>query len=246
MPAIKNNKKRIANRSVIFMLIGLFMMFGPINFGWIGGMEGGFAIGAFGFMIAVAGFVSWLLFLKLARSQDAILSGKNLVVHWKYEQEEWTKYTENEHKTDRQGKKILFFIISGFALFFGILFFVLDPENGIFVLYVMLGLIAVIGLTAFLSIRYSYRHNKKHLGEAIISRDGVYLNKQLYAWNIVTSRLDKVILISDEQPPVIEFSYSTSGYKNNNAYSVRVPVPKGQEAAAIHLVELFNNEILVK
>jgi MFS family permease len=244
MPSVRNSKRRTANRSLIFLLLGLFMMFGPINLGWIGGMEGGFAIAAFGFIIAIAGFVSWIIFLKLARSQDAILSGKNLVVQWKYEQEEWAKYTENEHKSDRQGKKILFYIISGFALFFGILFFILDPENGIYVLYVMLGLIAVIGLTAFLSIRYSYRQNKKQVGEAIISRDGVYLNKQLHAWNIITSRLDKVILISDEQPPVIEFSYSTSGYKNNNAYSVRVPVPKGQEAAAIYIVELFNNEIL--
>ncbi len=244
MSSIKNKKRRTANRSLIFLLLGLFMMFGPINLGWVDGMGGGFALAVFGLLIAVTGFVSWIIFLKLARRQDAILSGKNLIVHWKYQLEEWQKYTENEYKTDRRGKKILFFIVAAFALFFGVLFFILDPENGIYVLFVMLGLIAIIGLTAILSTRFSYQQNKKYLGEAIISKDGVYLNKQLHVWNIISSHLDSVELISEEDPPEIEFTYSTSGYRNNNTYSARVPVPKGQEAMALHVVEVFNNEVI--
>jgi hypothetical protein len=246
MASIKNSKRRVANRALIFMAIGLFLMFGPINLGWIDGMNGGFALSALGFMIALTFFITWIFYHKLARRQDTILSGKNLVVHWKYSLEEWEKYTENEHTSDSKGKKVLFFIISGFALFFGILFTILDPENGIYVLYVMLGLILIIGITAFLSIRITHNRNKKYLGEAIISRDGIYLNKQLHVWGIISSHLDSVVLISDEEPLEIEFSYSTYGYKNNNSYSVRVPVPKGQESMALHVIEVFNNEVLKK
>ncbi len=244
MSSIKNSKRGVANRALIFMLIGLFLMFGPINLGWIDGMNGGFALSALGFLITLAFFITWIFYHKLARRQDAILSGKNLVVHWKYSKEEWLKYAEAEHETDSKGKRILFFIISGFAIFFGILFAIIDPENGIYVLFVMLGLILIIGITAFLSIRIAYKRNKKYIGEAIITKDGIYMNKQLHVWGILSSKLETVVLITEESPPVIAFSYSAKSTKGDNSYSVRVPVPEGQEPAALHIVEMFNNEVL--
>lgn len=244
MSSIKNSKRGVANRALIFMVVGLFLMFGPINLGWIDGMNGGFALSIAGFLITLVFFITWIFFHKLARRQDAIISGKNLIVHWKYPVEEWLKYTEKEHTTDSKGKKTLFFIIAGFALFFGILFAIIDPENGIYVLYVMLGLILIIGITAFLSIRIAYNRNKNNSGEAIISKDGIYINKQLHVWGILSSSLENVILISDISPPVIEFSYTAKSARVDNFYSVRVPIPKGQESAAIHIVEVFNNDVI--
>ena len=81
MSAIKNTKRRTANRALIFIAIGLFMMFGPMNLGWIRGIDGGFALAVFGLMFAIIFFITWIIYLKLARRQDSIVSGKNLVVH---------------------------------------------------------------------------------------------------------------------------------------------------------------------
>jgi len=246
MSAIKNTKRRTANRALIFIAIGLFMMFGPMNLGWIRGIDGGFALAVFGLMFAIIFFITWIIYLKLARRQDSIVSGKNLVVHWKYTLEEWQKYTENEHKTDAQGKKFLFYLISIIALIVGIIFIIIDPKSGIFVMLVMLGVILIIALTAFLSVRYTYHQNKKHLGEAFISKDGVFLNKQLHVWGIISTHLDSVVLFSDTIPPEIEFSYTERMSNTKNSHSVRVPIPKGQEVAAIHVVEVFNNEVIKK
>ena len=237
-----NPQKKVAIGALVAAFVGLFLMFGPIGFGWLDGFGGGFALAAFGLLIMITGIVTAVLFFRLGNRYDRILSDKNPLARWTYSDEEWRAYTEADYKIDRKNRWTLVGIISAFAIFFGALFAVMDPEAGIYVLYTMLGLIALVSLTAFLTSRQNYRRNVKHKGEALIAGDGIILNGQLHAWNVIGSRLDRVDYI-EETPPMVEFEYSAPSRNGRDSYTVRVPIPSGQEKSARDIVQFFKDAL---
>lgn len=217
-------------------------MFGPIGLGWMDGFGGGFALAAFGLLIMIAGITTAILFFRLAKRYDRILSDKNPLARWTYSDAEWRAFTEADDKIDRKSRWILVGIISAFAIFFGILFAIIDPGAGIYVLFVMLGLIALVSLTAFITSQQNYRHNVRHKGEALIVSDGIILNGQLHAWNVIGNRLERADYM-EEAPPMIEFEYSAVSRNGRDSYTVRVPVPSGQEKSARDIVQFFKDAL---
>jgi hypothetical protein len=201
-------------------------------------MNGGFALSCgFGFLTILCG-VGTLMYFYRAYTLGKILNGKELVVRWDYRPEEWARYAEAEHGRDRAGKIILFFIISGFALLFGVLFLIFGGRPGLIVFLAMLGLIALMGGVAFLSILLAYRANKTRTGEVFIARTGVYLNRAFHNWNMFGASLDSVRLIREESP-LVEFVYSYPARHGRQRAEVRVPVPVGKEGEADRIVAYF-------
>jgi len=242
----KRNPKRItANRTWYFTIGGVFLMFGPVNLGLIDGMDGGYAIATLGFMIALAGIISFFVYNKLAKSLEDILHDENLIAHWTYPLEQWTAYAEKDYREDKKYKMQLFYIVAAFAIFFAVLFMVIDPEAGLFVAATMLGLIIIVRLTVFITVRNRYKENKSQIGEVYIAPNGVYLNKQLHAWNVIGSRLERVFYNSNSEN-LIRFEYSAPGRGARSWYSFAVPVPAGKEVEACSIVDFFNKALLEK
>ena len=237
-----NPQKKVAIWALVAALIGLFLMLGPVGFGWMDGFGGGFALAAFGLLIMIAGLTTAVLFFRLAKRYDRILSDKNPLARWTYSDAEWRAFTEADYKIDRKNRWILAGIISAFAIFFGILFAIIDPEAGIYVLFVMLGLIVLVSITAFLTSQQNYRRNVRHKGETLIASDGLILNGQLHAWNVVGSKLERVDYM-EGTPSMIEFEYSAVSRNGRDSYTVRVPIPAGQEKSARDIVQFFNDAL---
>jgi len=235
-------QRKIAFWALAVSLVGLFLMFGPVGLGWMDGFGGGFALAAFGLLIMIGGITTAVLFFRLAKCYDRILADKNLLARWTYSDEEWRAFTEADYKLDKKRRWVLAGIISAFAIFFGVLFAVIDPEAGIYVLFVMLGLIVLVSITAFLTSRQNYRHNVRHKGETIIASDGVILNGQLHAWNVIGSKLEHVDYV-EEAPPMIEFEYSAASRSGRDSYTVRVPIPSGQEKNARDIIQFFKDAL---
>ncbi len=202
------------------------------------GMNGGFGIACLSGFAAMCCGIGALVFLFRGFTLRKILSGEELVVRWTYSPEEWRRYTEAEYGRDRQLKFVLFCIVGGFALFFGILFLIFGGDGGRAVFFVMLGLIALIGCVAALSIYLAHRSNESRLGEARIARTGVYLNRALHNWNMAGSRLDDVSLERDESL-LVAFTYSYPSRTGRQSNTVRVPVPAGREGEADRVVAFF-------
>jgi len=223
---------------VIITGLGIFAMFAPSIFG-MEGFNGGYAISTLSFMLVLTGIIVIIIYSGRARKLSRILNGDNLLAHWTYSPDEWNGYAEIEYKDEKAGKKVLFFIIAGFALFFGVVFMIMDPERGIFVMGVMLALIAIIAFTAWFTSWYNYRENKKHLGETYITQDAVYINRQLHTWRGLGARLDSVNLSEGKSPLLLRFVYSAPTRTGMQEYAVRVPVPRGQEEAAEKVFKYF-------
>lgn len=234
-----NPPRRTANIWIIITGLAVFAIFAPHIFG-MDGFSGGFAISTLSFFLAITGTIVVVIYLKRAKVLDRILQGEKLLAHWTYSPEQWSQYTEDEFQTERKEKWNLFFIVAGFALFFGILFFIFDQEAGLWVFISMLALIALIAFVAWFAAWYNYRQNKKYLGETYITSDAVYLNKQLHTWRGLGARLESVILAEDKSQQLLAFTYSAPTQHGRQDYTVRVPVPRGQEKAAEMLAEKFN------
>ena len=204
----------------------------------IDGMNGGFAVACFSGFVAMCCGIGAMVYLFRAYTLNGILKGDGVLVRWSFSPEEWSRFVEAEHGRDRAAKLATFYIIAGFALFFGLLFLILGGKGGRATFLAMLTLIAFIGGVAALSVALSYRANKSSLGEVIVARTGIYLNRTLHNWNMLGARLDKVSLMEAEDL-LLEFDYSYPARAGRQTAEVRFPVPPGREAEAARLVAYF-------
>jgi hypothetical protein len=207
------------------------------------GFSGGYAISAISFFLVAVGIIVIIIYSGRARTLSRILKGDKMLAHWTYSPDEWNSYAETEYKDEKEGKKVLFYIIAGFAVFFGVVFMLLDFENGILVMGVMLALIGVIAFTAWFTSWYNHRQNKKCLGETYIAEDAVYINRQLHTWRGLGARLDSVDLTKSAPPLLLKFVYSAPTRNGMQEYTVRIPVPKGQEEAADKVLKRFKGAV---
>jgi hypothetical protein len=239
---VTNNPLR--KTAIVWLIIGIIgsiFIFVP-GLAGIEGMSGGFAVSLVCLLIGISGIAVAVFYTMLAGILDRMLRGHGLLVHWTYTHEKWMEYAGKEYTEEKAEKKGLFIVVSGFALFFGFLFWAIDPESGFYVFLVMLGLIALVAFAWQFSAWYYYRQNMRFVGEVFISRDGVYLNRKLHTWAIFGSSLTSVALENIRGTNLLVFVYSAFAYPPQS-YTVRVPVPDDQEEVAKSIVQQFNLKV---
>ena len=232
-----NKNRKISNYAWIVATLFVLGVFAPSFFG-MDGMNGGYALAVLSGFFVMASIVTAAVYGVSAKEQDRITTGRALLAHWTYSQKEWEAFTKDESVRTGDDKKILFYIIAAWAVFFGILFPILDWENGIYVTYMMLGLIALIWIVMKLAIRSS-RNALKTQSEVYISRFGVYIAGTMLSWRMYASKLIQVDFIADKDCDFIDFSYQ-SGRASGN---LRVPVPLGKMGEAKKIVEALKRDI---
>jgi hypothetical protein len=216
---------------LVVTAVGIMMLFGPGIVG-IDGFDGGFAISFVGLFMSILGLVVAGFYFQQANILGGILRGEGLLVHWTFDDEMWKEYTRKEYAEEISEKKGLFVIVSVFALFFGFLFWFLDNEGGFFVFLVMLGLIGLVGFTWRFSAWYYRKQNERGVKEAYIARSGVYMNRRLYTWRLFSAKLLEVEIKNSEVLSFLKFSYTAFTVPSSQTYTIRVPIPTGQEEVA--------------
>jgi hypothetical protein len=218
------------------IVLGIIMIFLPGITG-MDGFKGGFALAFFGAFVVVVGIISVLVVGRFDRIAARILKKENIIAHWTYSAEDWKQYTEEEHAADKTDKRHLFILVAIISIIVGIIVLIIFPDDLLLIIYIVLGIIAMIGLTAYLSAAAPYRWNKKHPGEVYIARDGAYLNRQLHIWNGMGTRLSNASYEEGNLSlPRIKIEYSSPSLTMGNYYTARIPVPRGQEETAKEIV----------
>jgi Ca2+/Na+ antiporter len=228
--------------SIVWWIItglSVFGIFAPELFG-LELFSGGAAISAICILLAISGLIVAVIYTARARKLDKVLKGSNLLAHWTYSQEEWQLYTEEEYKRQKEGNKGLFIMIAVISLVIGIIYFIADRQNGQWVFFSMVGLIALIGFVAWFTAFYNYGQNKNNRGEVYFTPDAVYINRQLHDFKSLDAKLEKTVLKGDRQK-YIEFVYSAPTRTGRQDYEARVPVPWGKDDEARELVKKYNN-----
>jgi hypothetical protein len=238
---IKNRPRRVAFIWIGIAFLGLIIIFTPGIIG-MDGFDGGYALSAGGLLVALTGLIAGVIYFKLARSVDSIIRNDDVLAYWTYSPEEWRQYTEEEHKEDAAAKRGLFMLIAIIAVIVGIIMAIAIGEDFLIIALIILGIIAVAGLAAFFSTIASYRHNKKNHGEVYITSDGVYFNQQMHIWKGMDNRLEEIFLDNDGTGLTrLTITYSALAAYKRNSYTVRIPIPPGQEETAKKIVGKIAN-----
>ena len=157
----------------------------------------------------MSGVAVGVMFMGSASKLDRILRGEGVLAHWVYPQEFWEQFMGKEYIEEKSEKKGLFLIITAFALFFGVLFWVLDPEAGFYVFLVMLGLIGLCFMAWQLSAWSNLRQNSRTgIKEVYISKDAVYLNGKFISWTGWFSHFNSVALEQRRGISILVFHYT--------------------------------------
>jgi len=220
--------------------IGILMIFGP-GFAGIDGFDGGYAISFTGLFITILGLLVAGFYYQQANILDKILRGEGLLAHWTFDDQMWQEYTRKEYVEEISEKKGLFLVVSVFALFFGFLFWFLDNEAGFVVFLVMLGLIGLVGFTWRFSAWYMRKQNIEGVKEAYIARSGVYINQRLYTWRLFSAKLLGIEIKNYKALSVLKFRYTAFTVPGPQTYTIRVPIPIGQEETAKTIVLQLNS-----
>jgi len=237
-----NPPKSHAAISFTIAVAAAIMIFIPESVG-IDGFDGGFAISFISIIVAFTFGIVSLIFLGWASKVSRIQRGEGILAHWVYSPEFWAAYTEEEHREDYSEKKGLFLIVTAFALFFGVLFWVFDEEAGFFVFLVMLGLIGICFVAWQYAVWSNYRSNRSSgVKEVFITREAVFMNNRLTTWKTVFTHIDEVSYEENRRVPVLVFEYTQyTGRAGPQKYSLRVPVPPGEELAARYVIDQINS-----
>lgn len=229
MEVKQNPPRRTALVWMGIAVLGIIVIFLPGIIG-MDGFDGGYAVSVGGVLIFLVGLIAGLLYFKLAKSVDSIIRSENVLAHWTYTPEQWRQYTEEEHKDNAAGKWGLFMLIAGIAVIIGIILAIIIGEDFLLIALIILGIIAVAGLAAFFSTIGSYRYNKKHHGEVYITPDGVYFNRQMHIWKGLGNSLEE-IFFENERTALsrLNITYSALAAYKRNYWTLRIPVPPGEE-----------------
>jgi len=240
MKRVYNPPATVARNCWIGALVGVLLFFYPIVFP-IGTYGLGFALMFFAIIIFFSGMISAIIFQRLAGNLNRLVAGEGLLAHWTYSQDEWFRYTEAEHIRDRKDKWALFRLISIIGVVVGIVFVIFKHDALPVILVVIPGLIAIIAVTAALSISSTYRMNLAHPGEVYIGKSGALLGKAFHYWKLPTAYLQTAVFEAGN-PPVIKLVYSSpSGYARGE-YIARFPVPQGREEEAKRVLAQLKGE----
>jgi hypothetical protein len=231
-----NPQRRTAIIAWILTAVFTFGIFAPSIFG-MDGFDGGFALATFSLVAAITTLIVAIMYQGRAGALDRILSSKNLLAHWKYDPVEWQDYAEKEYVRAKKDKWNLFKLVAIISAVVGIGFAIFVPDSGWIVLCALGGVLLLIVFVIITTTRYDYMINRKYVGEAYITADGIYLNRQLHMFRGWGAKLDSIGY--DEKDKLLSFVYSVPSRTGRNDYNLRVPVPLGKEKEAAQVLESF-------
>ena len=174
-------------------------------------------------------------------SKDAneLLKGE-YIVHWKYDEDEWIRFTTNEWKRLR---KRSITVPTIFAVMFILIGLGSDLTSFIDGGTMVIGILLFMAMVSALGLGYNhkvYRRNLLSQRVVYIGKKGVYIYDQFTSWEVSGARLGKVQL-SPKDPSVLEFEIPTVGRYGSQANVLRVPVPRGCEGEASQVVQTFSD-----
>ena len=210
-------------------------------------MQVGFALQSGGVFLVVVGLVTTAISGYRVRRLKAILSGSRLLAHWVYEPAQLQDQADKDLRSTKARNRGLLLVVALFFVAFTLLFVgigVVSGEGDQMPLFVglMAAALLVVAAFAFGAPYLQHRRALRSSGEAYVAEHGLWINGVLYTWNPPLAALDEVRFVADGTPARLVFnlrSLSQASATLYQAYSVEVPVPPGQEAAARWIEQHF-------
>lgn len=239
---VENPYRRTVIVWIVIMVAAFAIIFVPGLIG-VGGMEGGFAISFVSFFGAIVSLIVVLVYRGIAARFDEVVGGMEVLVRWSYPTDLWRRFSEEEYVESIEEVKPLFYLTSAMCLIAGAGAYLWDPEPGIYVFGIMVGVIILMALAAYLTRRGQHEERIRGPGEVIISRRAVLVNSSLFYWEYFGSSLKGVKVRWGDGYSVMEFTTWAPTLQFGQDYTLRVPVPRGEEDRAGQIASVLNDGV---
>ncbi|MCL5073130.1 MAG: hypothetical protein M1308_19910 [Actinobacteria bacterium] len=123
---IKNKPKTVAIIFAVLLFDFIILIFLPSIIG-LEGMDGGFAVSLISFFLAISSLIIVIIYFQLAKKFKRITSGDNVIAHWRYEREEWLKFSDKEYKYEKNKNRSLLLFIGVISLIVFIIVALANP-----------------------------------------------------------------------------------------------------------------------
>ena len=131
-------------------------------------------------------------------------------------------------------------LIAFFAVLFGMVFFIADPEAGRFVALGLAAVMLLMAVVAKLSVDRARRRQTQEAKELLLSAEGLWLAGELHTWTVGGARLEGVTYAPEDRK-ILSFTYSTPGKNGPQYYTVRVLIPRGKEEEGAAVEAFFRD-----
>jgi hypothetical protein len=214
-------------------------------------MTGGYALQFIGLLVLITGLVTLWFYRARAAAFDHILAGENVLAHWKLDQTQVQKHAAAELAETNENNRLLFGITAILFVVIGIpilvvpmwedLMFWRDPIAWV----VIVGYFAIVPLLALFAWgvpRLAYQRAIRDGANVYIGKEGLFVNGAFHTWKQPLTDLRNVRFNRQTKSPALEFDIRTLtrlGVTYFKTYTVRVPVPVGQEEQAERVARFF-------
>ena len=106
----------------------------------------------------------------------------------------------------------------------------------------MLGLIGLVVFPWRFTAWYYREQNERGVKEAYITRSGGCLNRRLSSWRLFSAKLLRVETKNSNGLSFFKFSYTAFTVPGPQTYTIRVPIPTGQEEVAKIILQQLNSQ----
>jgi hypothetical protein len=238
----RNGEIRLAVICALCTIFFAFMVFAPFIFG-MDGMDGGFAIAFISIVICLTAAITAVLFAYRAYRLEQIFGAP--IAHWEYEQEFWNKWAKEEYREEAEEKKGLLMLVGAICLIVGVAFVIFDPEAGVFVFAMLIGLMVLLAIVAYLVPMLTKRKRLGTRGEVFFGKNGLWLGGDFHHWEPKPIFMLESAGIRGGKTPAMVFEYAAIARYGYQYQAVRLPIPDGKinEAKEIAKKILAENNI---
>lgn len=181
-----------------------------------------------------------LLSKEYTKSENNLVESRHLA-HWKYDADEWDRFTAHEWKTARNNAFWypvgIVIVVAAFGYFFKGWGFE-ELKN---VMPWIFALAVAIGLIILAIAQRSRKKSLQNVGETYIGEDAIQFNGKYYPWVGFGLKLGKVIFLKGD-PSMLEFEIKRLTRYGYTPSEIRVPVPRAHQEEAERIVQKFSQQ----
>ena len=233
---MKNTQWKLVYGSLIAAVVFGIMSFGALTY--IDGFSGGYALAFLAILLSISSLGIAALFFQRARAIDDVLSGKQVLAHWVYAEDDAEKSVEREYVSYLGANRALFIVVSVIMVLAILVLVYFSGTGGRYAAGMLLVILAIIAVVSEAAPRLERHRARRAPKEAYIAQNGIIYEGSAYPFLSFIVKMQAVRYDegTGEGPPSLVFSFLQLILVIVRPFDVTIPVPRGQEERAREIV----------
>jgi len=230
LPKIENKQAKNTRNSLIVALFFAVLMVLPYYEG--NPLSDLWGISFISLCALLTSLIMAIFYNKRSKKMKSLLNQSKLLAGWDMDHEMKDRYVSELSREIYARSKMLLWVISGFFLFFIVLFLFILKDNWFVFLIIMGSAYLIIFIAGISAPPYYTARNKRGDGHVLVGAKYIYINGYFHNWDFPLSGLTSLQPIS-EPFKGIQLIYYYTVRRSVQTQEIRVPVPDFIDSAKL-------------